>query len=97
MNAYLRAAEEFPEIREQVLERASRRPGWAGKTAELEKLQAGIEKLAGRGGEPGKPDGPTPAPEPPGKPIRRAKDVLGRFKADDPSTPLDNEAWEERA
>jgi hypothetical protein len=75
MNAYLRAAQKFPQICQQAAEKLAGRPDHAG----------GLDK----------PDSPTPAPAPPGKPIRRAKDARGRFLADDPSTPLDNEAWEE--
>jgi hypothetical protein len=53
MNAYLRAAEKFPGIRDQILECAGKRPEWAGKAAALQKLRAGVEKLA-----PGKPEKP---------------------------------------
>lgn len=85
MNAYPRAAEKFPGIREQILERAGKRPEWVGKAAvKLEKLQAGMEKLAAKGGERDKPDKPE-----------RARDVLGQFRGDNPETPEINEAWEE--
>jgi hypothetical protein len=83
MNAYLRAAEKFPGIRDQILERASKRPEWAGKAAVLQKLRTGMEKLAARGGERDKP----------GR-LERARDVLGQFKGDNPETPDVNEAWE---
>lgn len=56
MNSYIRAAAKHPHIREQIAERASKRPEFAAKPEKLQKLQA----------EMGKPV----KPEPPDKPVK---------------------------
>ena len=73
MNAYLRAAQKFPQIREQAAERLAHRPDHIEDHELPGSSKVEVVDV---------------------KTVRRAKDALGRFKADDPTTP-DNEAWEE--
>jgi hypothetical protein len=85
MNPYIRAASKHAHIREQIAERASKRPEWAGKPQILEQIR---ERLEHRHSAPSKPA--TIDVEV----IRRARDELGRFAPDLPETPEINEAWE---
>lgn len=87
---YIRAAAKHPHIREQIAERASKRPEFAAKPEKLQKLQVEM-------GKPVKPDKPV-KPEPPDKPTggggrQRARNEAGQFAGDNPKTPTVNEAW----
>jgi hypothetical protein len=81
-NPYIRAAAKHPHIRQQAQERLGNRPDHAGRPEWVD-------------------DKPGKLPQtPPGKPdtidvqiIERARDELGRFIPDDPTTPDVNEAW----
>jgi hypothetical protein len=79
VNPYIRAAQKHPHICDQIAERASKRPEWAGKAAMLQRLQAEVGKLRGKADKFDR---------------ERARNVLGQFKGDNPETPEINEAWE---
>ena len=58
---YIRAAAKHPHIREQIAERASKRPEFAAKPEKLQKLQAEMAK-------PVKPEPPIKPPKGKAKP-----------------------------
>lgn len=58
-NPYLRAAAKHEHVRQQLVERASKRPEFAGKPEKLQKLKAEMAKPV--------------KPEPPEKPIKPPK------------------------
>jgi hypothetical protein len=57
---YIRAATKHPHIREQIAERASKRPEFTAKPEKIQKLRAEMAK-------PIKPDNPKPPNGPPGR------------------------------
>jgi hypothetical protein len=74
---YLRAATKFPELKVRAKERLDKRQG------KLDKPDKPIKE--------DKPDKPAKPDKPNGK--VRAREVDGTFKADDPATPVVDEAW----
>ena len=82
-NPYLRAAQKFPKLRQQAAERLSKRPDHAGRPIIPEVVSD----------RPQRPAAPAPATD--ATTVRRARNERGQFLPDDPTTPLDNEAWEE--
>ena len=82
---YIRAAQKYPHIREQALERLNHRPDHAGRPEWIV--------------EDDRPDKPAKPPGRPDTidvaVIERARNEQGQFVGDDPTTPDVDEAWVE--
>jgi hypothetical protein len=83
MNPYIRASQKFAALRQQAAERLGERPDHAARPIIPEVVDD----------RPQRPAAPAPATD--ATVVRRARNERGQFIADDPTTPLDNEAWEE--